>query len=50
MVSLFELQNKDETSHGFCRGKEPEKILGATNSSGELYYVMKWLVFSYFSK
>ena len=31
----------------FSRGLAAEEILGATNSPGELCYLIKWLVFSY---
>ena len=42
IIFFFSFQN---LQNGFECGLEPEKILGATDSVGELQYLMKWYVF-----
>uniref|UniRef100_A0AAY4CWE2 Chromo domain-containing protein n=1 Tax=Denticeps clupeoides TaxID=299321 RepID=A0AAY4CWE2_9TELE len=35
-------KDEPEKPRGFARGLDPERIIGATDSSGELMFLMKW--------
>uniref|UniRef100_A0A3B3RA38 Chromobox homolog 1b (HP1 beta homolog Drosophila) n=1 Tax=Paramormyrops kingsleyae TaxID=1676925 RepID=A0A3B3RA38_9TELE len=35
-------KDEPEKLRGFARGLDPERIIGATDSSGELMFLMKW--------
>ena len=43
-VAKVDPKSGKEKPRGFARGLAPEKIIGATNEPGELFFLIKWKV------
>lgn len=41
-IVFFAFKDDVLVARGFERGLEPEKIIGATDSCGDLMFLMKW--------
>ena len=42
MQAITSPSKQADKPRGFARGLDPERIIGATDSSGELMFLMKW--------